>query len=165
MQTEKQHSSSLMERGKVSVIIPSYNHARFVKETIEGVWNQTYRPVELVVVDDASTDESPRILKALQAESPVPFALELFHVTGDEEYLHAARRACDHFGARLDEIQGSGLYVGLGGIAFMFTLLWAPIPILFRSTMNARDLYAQSPPFSTTCSAVPRSGRNTGNRK
>jgi alpha-1,3-rhamnosyltransferase len=66
-----------MDKGKVSVIIPSYNHARFVTETIEGVWNQTYRPVELVVVDDASTDESPAILKALQEESPIPVELEL----------------------------------------------------------------------------------------
>jgi alpha-1,3-rhamnosyltransferase len=77
MHTEEDDSSGLMERGKVSVIIPSYNHARYVKETIEGVWNQTYRPVELVVVDDASTDESPEILKALQSESPIPFELEL----------------------------------------------------------------------------------------
>ena len=66
-----------MNEGKVSVIVPSYNHASFVKETIEGVWEQTYRPVELIVVDDASSDESPQILKSLQEGAPIPFALEL----------------------------------------------------------------------------------------
>jgi teichuronic acid biosynthesis glycosyltransferase TuaG len=48
----------------VSVIMPTYQGAAFVVETIESVLAQTYRPIELVVVDDASTDGTPDIVAA-----------------------------------------------------------------------------------------------------
>ena len=44
------------QRSLVSVIIPTYNRAEMLLESMESVWWQTYRPVELLVVDDGSTD-------------------------------------------------------------------------------------------------------------
>ena len=50
--------------GSVSVIIPLYNGARFIAETLDSVLGQTVRPKEVIVVNDGSTDESPEIVRS-----------------------------------------------------------------------------------------------------
>ncbi|MFT8231593.1 glycosyltransferase [Pseudomonas guariconensis] len=52
----------------VTVIIASYNHARYIEASIGSVINQTYSNIELLVIDDGSKDDSPSILKRLQEE-------------------------------------------------------------------------------------------------
>ena len=48
----------------ISVIIPTYNYARFIRAAIDSALCQTYPPEEVIVVDDGSTDETPAILAA-----------------------------------------------------------------------------------------------------
>ena len=47
---------------KVSVIVPNYNHARFLRKRIESVLGQTFQDFEVILLDDCSTDESRSIL-------------------------------------------------------------------------------------------------------
>ena len=48
---------------QVSVIIPTYNRDSMLKEAVDSVLAQDYRDFELIVVDDGSTDSTPKILK------------------------------------------------------------------------------------------------------
>jgi glycosyltransferase involved in cell wall biosynthesis len=55
---------------KVSVIIPVFNCEAYVTEAIRSVMDQTWRNLEILVVDDGSTDNSPTLIAELAAEDP-----------------------------------------------------------------------------------------------
>ena len=54
----------------ISVICLCHNHAPYVKEAIFSVLQQSYRPIELIVVDDASTDGSKEIIREIINKNP-----------------------------------------------------------------------------------------------
>lgn len=56
-----------MAQPLVSVIIPSYNYGKFIRETIQSCLDQDYRPIEIIVQDGASSDETVGILKSFDA--------------------------------------------------------------------------------------------------
>ncbi|MGQ9587243.1 MAG: glycosyltransferase family 2 protein [Thermoplasmata archaeon] len=49
----------------VSVVIPAYNAEKFIRDAIASIESQSYRPVEIVVVNDGSTDSTPQIVREL----------------------------------------------------------------------------------------------------
>lgn len=51
----------------VSVIIPTKNRAEMIKRAIKSVQNQTYKNLELIIIDDASTDNTPNVLESIKA--------------------------------------------------------------------------------------------------
>jgi alpha-1,3-rhamnosyltransferase len=53
----------LSKNSLVSIVIPSYNHAKFIEKTIDSVLNQTIDDLELIVIDDGSPDDSAEIIK------------------------------------------------------------------------------------------------------
>jgi glycosyltransferase involved in cell wall biosynthesis len=57
-------------RPKVSVVIPAYNHAEYVREAVVSALYQTLAPHEVIVVDDGSTDSTPAVLAKLAAQHP-----------------------------------------------------------------------------------------------
>ncbi len=52
----------------VSIVIPSFNHAKFIQQCIESIYIQTYKNFELYVIDDGSNDGSRELLQKLQQE-------------------------------------------------------------------------------------------------
>lgn len=62
MKTKRE--TSHMAKPLVSVIIPVYNGEKFLAEAIESVLAQTYRPIEILVIDDGSTDGSAVVAKS-----------------------------------------------------------------------------------------------------
>jgi len=56
--------SSLKNGPQVSVIIPTFNRAAIIGQTIENICQQTYPNIEIIIVDDGSTDDTPSVLKS-----------------------------------------------------------------------------------------------------
>ena len=51
---------------KLSVIIPVYNVENYLRECLDSITNQTVKDIEIICIDDGSTDNSPNILKEYQ---------------------------------------------------------------------------------------------------
>lgn len=72
-------------RSLVSVIIPTFNHARYVADAIESVLQQTYRHYEIIVVDDGSTDATREVVAKYEGQ--------IRYVWQENQGLSAARNA------------------------------------------------------------------------
>ena len=79
-----------MSAPRVSVLMPAYNHERFVTQAVESVWGQSAGDVELVVVDDGSPDSTAEVLNRLAARSPIPMSVEVQANAGISPTLNRA---------------------------------------------------------------------------
>src|SRR5438477_610601 len=55
----------------LSVIVPNYNHARYLDMSLPAILKQSVPPLELIVIDDASTDNSREVLRRFAARNPL----------------------------------------------------------------------------------------------
>ena len=55
-----------METSLVSIIIPVYNTEKYLRQCLDSVINQTFQDIEIILVNDASTDNSAAIIKEYQ---------------------------------------------------------------------------------------------------
>jgi glycosyltransferase involved in cell wall biosynthesis len=90
--------TSTQDAPLLSVIMPNYNYGKFIAKAMESVYRQDYGPIELIVVDDGSTDNSVAEIEATLAKSPLQRA-ELVVMPENAGKLAAINRA-------LSEIKG-----------------------------------------------------------
>ena len=55
---------------KISVIIPVYNGKQYIQRCLDSVKNQTYPDIEIIVINDGSTDGSERVLQKYVDDNP-----------------------------------------------------------------------------------------------
>lgn len=70
----------------VSVIVPSYNYGHYIQAAVESIWQQSHRGIEIIIVDDGSTDETEDVVRRLRGESP----FDLTYVAGRHGGVAAA---------------------------------------------------------------------------
>ena len=83
-----------MRQPLVTVIIPSFNHRQYIESSINSVLQQTYPAIELIVIDDGSTDGSPEVIEALSQRHGFAF------------YQHANRGVCATLNRALEFARG-----------------------------------------------------------
>ena len=60
------HLSERYSRDLVSILIPARNEEDFIRECLEALSRQQYDPLEIIVLDDNSTDSTPQIIKSIE---------------------------------------------------------------------------------------------------
>lgn len=80
----------------VSIIVPVHNRATLVKETLESIGEQTYEPIELLIVDDGSTDDTKQVVRRWIKESRHPNAnlVSLEQNVGKSSAVNCALEQC-----------------------------------------------------------------------
>lgn len=77
----------------VTVLCLCYNHARFVAEAIDSVFAQTYQPIQLIVVDDGSADNSAQVIEQMLRDHSDVLFLKHTHNQG---YCASLNEALKH---------------------------------------------------------------------
>ena len=115
----------------VSVIVPVYNTAKYVSRCLDSILGQTLGDMEIICVDDGSTDSSPAILREYAKKDS-----RLRVITKENQGLVAARKT----GVK----EASGKYIGyvecvaLPGAAAMDTVL----PVVVGATHERITIYS-----------------------
>ncbi len=86
---------------RISVIIPTYNHDKYISEAIESVLNQTYQDFEIIITNDGSTDNTIKVIESFKDER-----IKLFSLTKNQGVAtasnHCIKQAKGEFIAILD---------------------------------------------------------------
>ncbi len=86
-----------MHNPLVTIICISYNHAAYIKDALHSVWDLDYPHIELIFVDDASTDNSQQIITELTADSAITCLLNTSNMGHCKAFNKALKLAKGEF--------------------------------------------------------------------
>jgi glycosyltransferase involved in cell wall biosynthesis len=107
-------------RPLVSIIVPSYNQGRFIRKTLDSILSQDYRPLEVVIVDGASTDETVSVLHTFDEVPEVRWISE-----PDRGVVDAVNKGFARANGELAAIQSSDDYYLPGAVSAAVAALQA----------------------------------------
>jgi len=97
-----------LKKGTLSVVVCNYNHAHYLPESLHAILDQSYRPLEVIVIDDGSTDNSIEVIEEFARKDPI---VHLYRNEQNQGVLLSANRGLNlavgeyiHWGAADDRI-------------------------------------------------------------
>ena len=60
----------MQNTGTLSVVMCNYNHGHFIQEALQAILNQSFSPLEVIVIDDGSTDNSVHVIESIAEKNP-----------------------------------------------------------------------------------------------
>jgi glycosyltransferase involved in cell wall biosynthesis len=125
----------------LSVLIPNYNQGTYIKEAFEEILNQTWRPIEIIVVDDCSTDDSIEIIESCSKNEPL---IRLIQHEKNKGSICTLQRLCE---------EAKGDYIHL-------TAPDDPVyPGLYKKSMELLTYYPQAGLCSTLVECIDEKKR------
>lgn len=126
------------------MIVPNYNHGHYLIETLDSILGQSLKPAEVIVIDDASTDNSIEIIESVTNRDPTVKLLRNQSNTGPLVAVNSA----------LKEASGEYVYA----IAADDKIL----PTLFEESVDLLERYPQAGLCSSDMGCMDQQGNSTG---
>ncbi len=82
------------EAGKISVVMTTYNRSHMIEKSIQSLLDQTYSNVEIIIVDNGSTDDTPQVLDKYRKEEYCG-KIRLFRLEENKRFTGGANHALD----------------------------------------------------------------------
>jgi glycosyltransferase involved in cell wall biosynthesis len=133
-----------MKRPTLSVVMTNYNHARFLAAAIEGLVCQSWPPEELLILDDASTDQSLAVLQPFLERYP---CIRLIRHAENQGGIAAHQRL-------FEEARGDYLYAGAADDV--------RLPGFFEQAMGMAEKFPEAGVVFGMMRMIDQDGRNLG---
>ena len=156
----------MKNKGTLSVVMSNYNHSHYIQEALQAILSQSFSPLEVIVIDDGSTDNSVQIIESIAEKNPtVKFYRNVKNegvwyssnrgakiATGEYIYFCAADdRVCPGFFEKSVKILNQNPQAGLSS---------ALLKIIGKDGND--EMWANSPVISSTeCFLSPDQARRT----
>ncbi len=133
-----------MKQGTLSVVICNYNHAHYLPEALQAILDQSYRPLEVIVIDDGSTDNSVEVLEGFARKDPI---VRLYRNEQNQGIWFSADR---------------GLSLATGEYIYFATADDRIYPSLFEKSMELLTQYPQAGLCSALVQLLGEDGEDKG---